>query len=609
MIIPRTEVENLIKLGNKSGISGKDVIDSLIKKGFEPEGVNVGLIKKNLEQKEVQKPEVQKPNDNSFTNEIKSDLNTRVERTGNILSRPDSSILEKSVQVFGQGAGLGSNIIEKTVEQIPGVKQASRAIGKGIEWLSQTTPIKYIGGKIGDSKLLQELTTLYDTDKNFRDSVDAVANVVRLGGDIEGTKQAVDFTKNVMSRVNNLIDRGATKSVDALNKLSQKIGAGFDETPSNIMNRVARLNPSDAQKFEKLSGGKTHGEYLAETGNFGTPDEIITKEAQKFSRSISSVDAEIDKLPGLYKTGSIEDALSGLVKRAEETSSSNTKAPYLIRVNELVNKYNKDGLTMKEINEVKRLFEREAKLGYNKLTQSDSVAKATNIDNALREWQFAKADELGFKNLENLNKQTQLSKLIVDSLGDKIVGQTGLNGISLTDWIILGSGNPNSVAQFLTKKFFSSKKVQAKIAEMLYKGEKKSIITPETIMTPENIKRQVSPLGLEALPEGTPGTAPTVNVPIRVGGKSTIEAPAKSIRTQYYGKPQLLTLPSGENIINSADVVNVKPINLPESITKTNLGLDLVQNAELYMTKINKKTGDVYVKNLKTGKISYFPKK
>ncbi len=134
---------------------------------------------------------------------IKADYSERADRVGEILKRKDSSMLEKGVQVFGQGAGAAAGAIEKTAEQIPGVKQAFGAIGEGIKWLSTSdySPAKWLGEKIGQSEALQELTTLYDTDQNFKDSVDAVANIARLGGDVQMASDALNLTKNITTKL------------------------------------------------------------------------------------------------------------------------------------------------------------------------------------------------------------------------------------------------------------------------------------------------------------------------------------------------------------------------------------------------------------------------
>src|SRR3990167_9297578 len=67
-----------------------------------------------------------------------------------------------------------------------------------------------------------------------------------------------------------------------------------NKTSAGIMNRVARLKPTDEVKFSKLSG-KTPGEYLQETGNFGAPDKIIKTESAKFLESKNMVDVEMAK--------------------------------------------------------------------------------------------------------------------------------------------------------------------------------------------------------------------------------------------------------------------------------------------------------------------------
>lgn len=270
---------------------------------------------------------------------------------------------------------------------------------------------------------------------------------------------------------------GAVQAAKAIPKIVPGIKETAQKAPENIMNRVARLKPTDAQKFEKLAG-ETHGSYLSKTGNLGTPDEIIKKEAEKFATSKSSVDDTLAKLKGRYKVGIIRDTLAELQAKAKSVSTKNVKSPYYKEVSDLIKSYNKNGLSMSEINSVKRLYEKNVKLGYNKLLNAKEVEKATNIDNALREWQVKKASELGFKNIKELNKQTQLSKFIIDKLGDQIIGSNALNSVNLTDWIVLSGGNPTAVGAFLTKKFFSSKAVQSKLAEYLKQGEARGLIEP-----------------------------------------------------------------------------------------------------------------------------------
>ena len=519
------------------------------KKRFGEAGVN-SLAKLNSQP--------QKPQESGYLKNvvggIKTDIQSRIPRVENILNRPDSSLPEKAVQVFGQGAGAGANVIEKVVGQAPVLKQGFEKIGEGLNWLttSELSPIKHLGDVIGSSKTLQTATQLYDTDQNFKDTIDAVANTFRLGGDIDAMVNSANFTANVTNKV----IRNAKEVTPLVTEpISTKIGEIRQEAPATIMNRVARLKPTDATRFEKLSGGKSVGDYLVETGNFNSPEKIIANEARKFVESKASVDTELGKLQGTYKTGALEDILDALVEKAQSVSSKNVPVDYLVRARVLRSKLDNGGLTMEEINEVKRLFERNVKLGYNKLLNADKVELATNQADTLRDWQIDKARELGFTNIQELNKQTQLSRFIADKLGDQIVGQEMLNGVNLTDWIILSGGDPQAVAGFLTKKFFSDKGVQAKVAEIMNQKEIKGIIKPETEISTENINRTSNPQGFPLLGEGAGSKTSQNLVPINLRGEGTIESSAKS---------------------------SVK-------------------------TSFNPKTKDVFIKNLQTGKTEYKP--
>lgn len=509
-------------------------------------------------------------------NGVGGDLAQRIDTYAGIDARTDTSSLEKGVQKFGQGAGLAANTLETTIGEQPlfGAlggptlsKVAEKTVGAGLHWLA-TSPysvVKGLGDILGQSKVLQEVTHLYDTDTSFRDTVDAVGNTVRLGGDVDAVVNSANFTANVTRKVIN----GARDTVNALsestaidNTVSNAVGKTkglVSETLASdkIMNRVARLNPTDENKFVQMSG-KTPGQYLTETGNFGTPDKIIANEATKFANSLNEVDTAFEKLPGTYKNGAVEDALQGLLEKARNTSSANVKSPYLSQVEDWISKYKESGLDMTDINKVKRLYEREVKLGHTKLMNPEGVQQATNVDNALREWQVKQASDLGFTNVADLNKQTQISRFIINKLGAKIIGQAGNNSMSLTDWIVLAGGNPNAVASFLTKKFFSSASVQSRIAEFLNRGEIKAPIQAKIDPTIENSLRR-------AFPQGTKPELPA-------GGSKTIENRVPIERT-------------------------------PASSMEP-------QSPKGTKTTINPKTGDAYIRDIKTGKvIKIIPKK
>lgn len=166
------------------------------------------------------KPIVEEP---GFFQGIKEEAETRADRFGGILERKDAGVVEKGVQLFGQGAGLGASVIERTAEQIPGVKQAFGALGSGIQWLSETDfpvifgpgippiSIKQIGETIGGTEFVQEIVNIYDEDPNFKDTVDAVANIARLGGDVQLASDAVGLSKTIVNKLKTKITTPAPR--------------------------------------------------------------------------------------------------------------------------------------------------------------------------------------------------------------------------------------------------------------------------------------------------------------------------------------------------------------------------------------------------------------
>ncbi len=366
-----------------------------------------------------------------------------------------------------RGTGALAQAAFTPIMEAPGIKQASEYVGSK---LAETTPIQKFA----------------EWSQKHPEAAKDIQNVLDISGLFGGGASAKPLAKAVEeagSKALKTVGETAQKAVSnipgSVGELGQKVARATGNAPESIMTRIARLNPTEEVAFTKVAG-KSPGQYLVDTGNFGDPESILSKEAQKFSTSKSSVDEALAQLPGEFQYGPVADGLLELVKKGKKVATQNVPAEFADRAEQLLKKHQLQGLNMSEINEAKRLIEKELKLGYNKALNPDAVQKATNIDSAIRKWQVEKADYLGFKNIRELNKQTQISKFLIDKLGNKVVGQQALNNIGLTDWIVLSGGDPASIGIFLAKKFFSQKSVQARIAKLLNNKEVKGIIKPKT---------------------------------------------------------------------------------------------------------------------------------
>jgi len=317
------------------------------------------------------------------------------------------------------------------------------------------------------------------TTKGVWEAAGAIKNVA-MGGE----KGLTDISNMGWNKTN---AQEATKPIiDTMQTAKEFPGAIAEKiTPDSaaIMQRVARINPSDQVKFEKMSGGSNVGEYLVNRGIYGDTEKILQQLYDRFSNSKTTADESLATLQGNYKPLPIKTALNELNARESVVSSEGAPSPDLQRIQELTNAYQKNGLTMSDINEVKRLYEKNVKLDYLRQNLPDKVARANNIDTAIREWQFKKADELGLKNLSEINKETQLSRQLLNALGKKEAGMQGNNAITLTDWIMLAGGKWDNIAGFGIKKLLSSKGIQSKIAQTF--GGEPTVGQPKAIFKPK----------------------------------------------------------------------------------------------------------------------------
>lgn len=359
------------------------------------------------------------------------------------------------------------------------IRKASESIGEQVG-----KGFTAITNKIGDSEALQKWVM---ENPEAASKLEEVAGTLAAGGQIAGTILSAKGAADTLQTGVNAAGKGATKIQESFIAGKDNILSNVNkpEVASHVMDKVSRLKPTEYQKFQELSGGDSIGEYLTKTGNTQAPDKIIMREAQKFAQSKADVDSTLAQIDGKFKNEAIKETIKGVQERARSISSGKIKPSYWDEMQGYIKAYNDGGLDMSQINALKRLYEREVRLSYKKdITAGANLAKATEVDSALRNWQFSTAKKAGFENLAEMNKQTQLSKFVVDKLGKQMVGKSGLNDINLTDWVILSGGDPTAVGGFLTKKFFSSKGVQAKVAEMLNDKDVTPYISPDYKTTP-----------------------------------------------------------------------------------------------------------------------------
>jgi uncharacterized protein YnzC (UPF0291/DUF896 family) len=353
------------------------------------------------------------------------------------------------------------------------------------------TPVAQSDVAQGAIKAFQSLPAEYQD--YLKTGMDA-SNLVGLGigkkAVTTGVEAGVNAIKPVVDTATGLVAKGAEKVLP---------------TSESIMQRVARIPKGEQAKFQKLTG-KSVGQFLDETGNYGTPDKIIEKLYNDFTQSKNTADNALAQIPGEYKSDAVTTALKELEGKVQRTSSPGAPDADLSRVNELVAKEKTSGLTMTEVNEVKRIYERRVRLDYLKSNVAEDVTRANNVDNALRNWQFTEAEKAGLTNLPEINKFTQANRQLMDALGKEQAGIGGNNALGLTDAILLAGGSPESIASLLTKKVFSDKGVQSFVAKNISKNPIKKGVPEANFKSSTQVLPQSQEKVLQSSAQSTPTT-------------------------------------------------------------------------------------------------------
>lgn len=258
-----------------------------------------------------------------------------------------------------------------------------------------------------------------------------------------------------MGKVWNVVGTALEVSQEPLRILTP-IGKGLMKAlPSaeHTLQNMNRLTKGEQSAFQKMTG-VSQGQWMNERWLIVGWEEAIEKLGDYFLDSKKKVDDAMGTIQGNYKNDMLDLMLEDSVRFAKDTLNEG-----LERVSELQQKAKEIWLTMSEINEVKRFYEQNNKLTYGKdITAGEKSIRATNIDNAVREWQIKTAEENGFDNLREMNKETQASKFLLDKLVKNENGRLGNNYFTLTDYItgVGATVNPSMLTVLVGKKIANS---------------------------------------------------------------------------------------------------------------------------------------------------------
>lgn len=258
----------------------------------------------------------------------------------------------------------------------------------------------------------------------------------------------------------------------------------YAKISDGLMQNLNKLKKSDQTKFFQQQN-KSVGTWLNERKLAGTPEQTLENIADHFLNSKNAVDDSLNMLGGQYMKANTPSTFVEMIDDVVRFAK-NTRDPRYPEILKLAEKYETSGLSMEEINIIKRFFESKNKFNYGRdLTGAEKTQWATNVDADVRTWQFEQADELGLVNLRELNKETQGSKFILDNLMAEEMGKLGNNQMSLTDWVVTAGGGWQ---ELVLKKGLTSKTVQGFVAKQLNKLSGRGEVRVKPVIKKPNTK-------------------------------------------------------------------------------------------------------------------------
>lgn len=295
MKISREQVNVLIQNGQKSGLTGKQVLDGLIQRGYEPEGINVVEAKKSLPvlspsgEQVPEKSAIQKLQERnaSSTKELFGDvkdagnklMDDSVRRSENVNEIEDRRVSGEvsdpraALQKAGQYAGAGADAIGTSFKLFAnsflgdkGEKKVTAALSKGVGEAMKDPVVKNFAE--GAQKWYDSL------DENQKADVDAAGGAFALasefitaGGAKKLVGEGVDIARRGISTAStaakntaeNVLQSTAKATDTILNKSSDIVRSVKEPSVSDAVK--TSLNPTEAlantaQDVDVSVGGK-----------------------------------------------------------------------------------------------------------------------------------------------------------------------------------------------------------------------------------------------------------------------------------------------------------------------------------------------------------------
>lgn len=364
MKLTRDQVNVLIKNGQSAGLTGKEVLDGLVQRGYEPEGIDINIAKQEIAKSQAIK------DDATIGSRLKQDI---VEGRQNIQNINDSDasigtkIAQNAAVVTGLPLKAAFDILPKpTRDAFSFVTDVmGQGFKLGVDKLADTKLFKEIGALEAQGfinpKDNPDFYKLKDTLAGIAASGETAGNVATLYG---GVKTGVDVADATITGTKNLTNTIKTSGENAYDALKNKTSNVYTKLSDKLaLNKIDAKTQTILKEtpVEKLDVAIRQGQAALADPRINTPlqeagnqvnqavklikNDLSTIGSQK-SELLQSVGKtkvpnialkQIDKVKPLLQT-KLTNAERGLVNQYLEELQSLGKNPTAASVDATIDK-------------------------------------------------------------------------------------------------------------------------------------------------------------------------------------------------------------------------------------------------------------------------------
>ena len=341
---------------------------------------------------------------------------------------------------------------------------------------------------IGLNTLIDKYQNIPEEDKKIlMESVAAGANVADLIGRFEGAKFIKPGVKKVVTKSVKIADdalKAVGKTPAKIRSAPGAIKARGEQFARGEISKISQISKPNAKKFVD-EFGETPATFMQDRAVLGKEPEMVTKLANNWNNLFKAKREGLDLIPGKFTDlPEVDRALLLIKEKIDDipgVRSTSLIAKDKATINQLSNKIKSEGVTVSEIDEIKRIFERNNKIPSSVDLTVGSKIKALNteVDGNLRGVVEDLAEKGGMPNIREINKEIRANRRLADLVDGRGIEDGGLTAID-TLLIRYAVVNPNILAGLAISKTATSNVVRRFIAKKLSpKGAKE--ITPERI--------------------------------------------------------------------------------------------------------------------------------